>query len=191
MIDGKDLSDSELRLVLWKALRKYPTKELLRLLELKETILRTAAAKELHFRPTKAVLKNAINLCSSRLSVHREIGAFVLGQLGTPKMPFRNASIPILVKLLLTDKAVSVRAAAAAALGHLRASKAKIELMRSSSDSNDSVRTTVAYALGSIRRDKDVLRALQNLAKDPHEDVRSWARLGLRSAGQSGRAPES
>ena len=179
MIDDKDASDSTLRLILWEALQKYNTARLCALLFDNDPIVKTSAAKQLHLRGTKSVYKKAAELCEQERADLREIGAFLLGQLGTPKRPFRKQSIPVLVNLLVNDLSHEVRAAAAAALGHLEATEASSELIEMAGHSSPEVRACVAFALGALKRSRETKAALRNLSQDESSEVREWAELSL------------
>ncbi len=179
MIDDKDASDSTLRLILWKALQKYSTARLCTLLSDNDPIVRTSAAKQLHLRGTKAIYLKATELCEHEKTDSREIGAFLLGQLGAPKRPFRKQSIPILVNLLGNDPSMEVRAAAAAALGHLEAVEASGELIGRAIDPSPEVRVCVAFALGALKHSREIGTALRKLSRDENNEVREWADLSL------------
>ena len=181
MLDDKDLSESTLRLLVWQARKKWPTRSLISLVLDPDPIVRTGAAKELHMRRSPEIYEKAKKLCAHRRDDAREIGAFVLGQLGTPKFPFRTKSIPILANLLSRDRSADVRAAAAASLGHLNANEAIDQLVRAAKDSNVVVRECVAFALGFLEPSEEVERVAHTLAKDKDKDVRGWAKLSLES----------
>ena len=179
MIDDKDSSDSTLRLILWKALQKYSTARLCALLSDNDAIVRTSAAKQLHLRGNKAAYRKAVELCAHENGELREIGAFLLGQLGTPKRPFRKQSIPILVNLLVNDPFHEVRAAAAGALGHLQATEASNELLSIAGDSSSEVRACVAFTLGALNHSPEIEATLHTLSQDENSEVREWAELSL------------
>lgn len=179
MIDDKDASESTLRLILWKALQKYSTARLCTLLSDSDPIVRTSAAKQLHLRGTRVVYQKASELCEHEEADSREIGAFLLGQLGIPKRPFRKHSIPILVNLLGNDPSMEVRAAAAAALGHLQAVEATAELVDRASDPSPDVRMCVAFALGALKHSRKIGTTLRKLSRDENNEVREWADLSL------------
>lgn len=117
----------------------------------------------------------AVNMLPSKRALDREMGAFILGQLGTPKLPFREPSIPALQELLLRDPAANVRASAAASLGHLRASGAIDTLVAASTDADPDVRACIASALARFPRSKKARSCLDRLANDADEKVRYWA----------------
>jgi len=179
MIDEKDASDSTLRLILWQALGNYPTERLLELLCDPDAIVRTAAAKQLHLRPSQIVFERAVTLISSSKSYLREIAAFLLGQLGTPKMTYKGDSVLILTKVVREDRSGAVRSTAVAALGHLSASEATDTLLKAAQDRSEKVRLSVAFALGRVSASEEVVRTLKKLARDRNAEVRDWARLSI------------
>ncbi len=179
MIDDKDLSDSTLRFILWKALERYSTRDLLNFLYDHDPIVRTSAAKQLQLRGTPEIFRKVKLLCHHKTDTVREIAAFVLGQLGTPQFPFKKQSVSVLIKLLKKDSSHEVRAAAAAALGHLGSNEAMESLLQSVHDKHDQVRTCVAFALGSMLPSTKVEDVLRKLSFDKKREVRSWARLSL------------
>jgi HEAT repeat protein len=180
MLDDKDLSESTLRFILWDALKSYPTSELLRLITDEDPIVRTSAAKQLHFRATNEVADRLTQLLSSEQDYIREVAAFGLGQLGTPEKPFRAVSSELLVDLLSRDESADVRAAAAAALGHLFVDESLPEasaraLSTAAADSDARVRACVAFALSAHRDSPVAARVLRDLEHDEDADVRMWA----------------
>lgn len=182
MIDDKDGSSSVLRLLVWQALKIYPTPSLLTLLEDEDVIVRTAVARELQIRSEKESFSRIASLCDDPRDYMREIAAFVLGQFGTPDLPDRERSIEKLMRLLTEDEASDVRAAAASALGHLGAAQAADALLHAAEDSSSEVRASAAVALGSVGGIPKVLEALRRLLVDPDANVRECAEFGIELA---------
>jgi HEAT repeat protein len=120
----------------------------------------------------------AAELCESSDPAVRREAARILGQLGTPDRPFRQEACPLLTKLLENDADSSVRASAAAALGHLGNAAAIPYLIQSAKDPEPEVRHDIAFALGHFNS-PEVVEALISLSGDPVEDIRSWATFGL------------
>ena len=179
MISEFDASSSTLHLLVWQALRTYTIDALLALLEDKDHIVRTAVARELQTRGGVKVFEIALARCDDPGADAREIGAFILGQLGTPDFPFRSQSIPRLVDLAISDLSSEVRAAAVAALGHLRAVEAKDALFKAAHDISADVRAMAAVSIGGLGATTDVLQVLDELIHDEVNEVREWAELGL------------
>jgi HEAT repeat protein len=180
MIDDIDLSDSTLRYILWEALKLYSTEDLCKLTKDDDYIVRTAAAKQLQLRPSPKVFDFSIELCNSDFESDKEIGAFILGQLGTPELPFKKESL-IALKRLLNDQSVDVRSAAIAACGHLgNTGIIKDEIiingiLGSINDLNKEVRISCAFAICSLNPTKTVINALKILLNDGDSDVVEWA----------------
>lgn len=184
MIDEIDLSESTLRVLLWEALRSYSTKDLLTLVRDSDYIVRTAAAKQLHFRPEIEVYDGVLKLCSSSIDFEREIGAFILGQLGISVFPFKEGSITPLIQLI-SDDSDDVCTAAIVALGHLGADgfidndEFILKLLQLANHQNADIRAACAYSLSSINPTSDVIDALNKLCSDSDEDVAEWAMTSL------------
>lgn len=181
MIDDKDLSESTLRLLASQALKKWPDKAVINILTDDDYVVRTLAARELHMRRDNEIFAKIVELSHSEKPEVREICAFVLGQLGTPDMPFKEQAVPDLLRLL-TDNNVDVRAASAAAIGHAFVSgmpnSVEKALYDAANDSESLVRCCVASALGSAENITEARKVLNILAKDADQKVREYASLG-------------
>lgn len=182
MIDEKDSSSSALRLLAGEALKNWKTKAVLKLLSDEDYIVRTAAARELHMRDDKEIFLYLAEMASSQKNYEREISAYTLGQLATPKRIYRESSLPILLDLI-KDQDADVRAAAAAAFGHLyfRDMPSSVEhyLIALLDDESTDVRCCVAMSLGSALNVELAKKALEQLRKDKSTKVRDHAKLGL------------
>jgi HEAT repeat protein len=137
-----------------------------------------AAASQLTIRGGKANFKKAIEFCNSKNPYVRVEGAHILGQLGTPKRPFKMESTPILINLLEHDSNENVRASAAAALGHIENPEVVPILVKHVADPSEQVRHDLAFALGCYSM-PEVIDPLIALSNDPNQAVRSWATFGL------------
>lgn len=102
-----------------------------------------------------------------------------IGATGHSEAAVSQNSIPIAIYLLANDASHEVRAAAAAALGHLGASEASNELIKGAGDSSSEVRTCVAFALGAMTPSQEVKAALHKLTNDKDQEVRDWAKLSM------------
>ena len=184
MIDDKDLSESTLRFILWETLKNYPTNQLLSLIEDEDPIVRTSAAKQLHFRPDDKVFEKAVNLVFSNKDYEREIAAFLLGQLGTPDHPYKIKSFPYLIKLM-NDELSEVRASAVAAIGQLGTgtliddNNILDHIIKLTKDKCSDVRFCCAFALSSFKKD-NARKALNYLTSDRSKIVRDWAKTSLK-----------
>jgi HEAT repeat protein len=146
---------------------------------------RYAAARQLHFKGGEDTFAYALALLKAAEAERRDIGAFVLGQLGTSQRPFLARSIGPLRDLVVHDADADVRASAAAALGHLRSPAALDALLAAAADPEAEVRANVAFALGATPGD-GAIDGLLRLTHDAVPLVVEWTLLGLQ-----GVAPES
>lgn len=175
--------DDELRLAVARAFMQYATDELLRLLTDDNPIVRTAAARELHLRGGDLAYVAAKRLANSSLPAHREVAAFLLGQLGTPECPFASESFPILLGLMKdTDSEVSYVAVGAigslASLGKRPPDDVLSAILEFASRPNAHARLAAADALGCIH-EPAARDALARLAEDPDADVAETAKFWL------------
>jgi HEAT repeat protein len=164
----------DIQIDLWKKFEKVPSEKLLSYLSNKDVMVRNVAAKELQIRGEKITFDKAIELCKSDDELLREIGAFILGQLGAPDFPYSRESVPILIGLLKKDESELVRASAAASLGHLKDLSAIDVLSEMCNDPSPEVRLNIAGALGNFKS-SEIAEPLLNLMKDNEKDVQSWA----------------
>jgi HEAT repeat protein len=182
MIDPSvDQPGHSLRTLVWQALRTYRTEHLFPFLLDRDVIVRTIAARELQVRGTLQVFEHVIQLAGQDRHVAREVAAFVLGQLGLSKRPYRNRSFPVLAKLA-EDAHPSVRSAAIASLGHLRLPRSLPAVVQAAQDRVAPVRLSAAFALGKFKKTPETVRLLRKLARDKHPQVREWATFSLEGA---------
>lgn len=181
MIDNPDHSTETLKLLASQALKAWNTDAVLSLLSDSDYIVRTMAARELQVRGDKKIFDHVIGFESSKTDHMREICAFILGQLGTPKNPFKKESIPILLKLF-ADANAEVRVAAAVSLGKICFDGMPLEvenaLYRAVSDEDADVRCGVGSSLGYASNRQETLDALDKLFQDSNKEVREYAELG-------------
>ena len=106
-------------------------------------------------------------------------------QLGMDTPGDADARVEALARILGSDKFYGVRAAAAASLGKIATAKAKAALLTAMQQSDSTVRTAVAAALGNFSNESEVYAALANaLQNDTSYAVEAAAARGL---GKSGR----
>lgn len=122
-LDYEDPSNSTSRLLIWQALRKYPTKALFPMLQDKEPVVRTSVARELQMRGGGAVWRFAKDLCKSKKTHDRVIGIFIISQLGTPRLPYQQESLDLIDSLLSRERSSEVVKECLYAIGHLRKGK--------------------------------------------------------------------
>lgn len=176
MIDtGVDKDGTALRMLIAQALRLYPTSSLYSFLEDLSIPVRTAAARQIQVRGERDSFDYAIKLLDDKRAYVREIAVFILGQHGTPEYPYKAESVEKIAQKLSNDSSSMVRAAAAAALGHLNAYEAIPELIEAVTDQSVAVRACVAGALVGMGRSAKAKAALSALRSDISEEVRWWA----------------
>jgi HEAT repeat protein len=183
MIDMFDASHDRLRLAVARALSHYDEDELFDCLSDPEPILRTAAARRLQVRGTRSAFDRTLKLLDHPRFEQREIGAFVLGQFGTPDCPYADDTFR-LIPQLLSDPYVEVQAAAAEAagslamLGHQPPRSVLVPLIAQSRSPEPDLRAAVAFALGMVRDDA-ALACLREMAEDEDPDVRDMVETAL------------
>ena len=182
---GTDREGHSLRLLVWQGLKQYSTKALFQFLYDRDAIVRSATARELQIRGGKLVFEKTMRLLTSDSKNIRELAAFIHGQLGTPKRPFKAESTKLLLQLLHSETNASVRASAICSLGSLHATRASRKIASFAKDPSPSVRGSVAFAVGMIYCEKrasipgSLWRLLNKLRKDNSREVRDMAMLGL------------
>jgi hypothetical protein len=122
-IDPQEPSSSTLRVLVWRALKGASIKGLITLLKDTDVVVRTIAARELQLRGGPAVWRLCLDLCKSRQVGDRVLGLFILAQLGSPKLPYRQESLQLIKSMLPRERSLSVVEQAFYAIGHLRKGK--------------------------------------------------------------------
>ena len=182
------LSDCESydRLV-WKGINSSSIEEIYGFLIDVDYRVRTLASQVVQIEyPTKKSFQKAKKMTKSKKWEHREIGAYILGQLGTPKTPFIKQSLPILVNLF-DDKNEDVISSAISSVGHLLIDanlpydkKLAKKIIKFAKHKNPAIRVSVMFALASFEYTKDIKKCLKKvLKKDKNREVREWAELAI------------
>jgi HEAT repeat protein len=169
-------TESNLETLVFQALKGYEDVALVQFLYDENSIVHSAAARELQLRGSKVAFDAAIDLIREDASRLRDIGCFLLGQIGRDR-PFRNESLPILIDRLRRDSSDDVRSQSAAALGHLEADAAAEELIVAATDQSVLVRAAVASAIGRLTPTAKLHTTLEMLSRDVDEGVREWAEV--------------
>jgi HEAT repeat protein len=183
MIDiGTDKAGRSLRMLVTEALRHYPTSALFPFLNDRDVITRSAAAREIQIRGGKRAFGQTAGLLGDDNQQLREMACFILGQLGTPKLPFRSLSIAMLVKHLATEKHADAIAAALMSLGHLGATSQILKLAKFRQHPDPSVRAALIYAVAlacakADRTSESVTAIVKGLRKDRSSQVRRALRF--------------
>lgn len=138
----------------------------------------------LHKRGNQEVFEAAKKLCESSTPAKIALGADIIGQLGfdfeSRTLPFRDQSLPVLLKKSKTEKDISALQSIAFALGRMNDKKAIRRILELKDHSDENIRLAVVYGLLTID-EIDAIEALIELSDDSDEDVRNWATFGLGS----------
>ena len=149
--------------------------------------IRTYAAQVIQTKyPTKKSFDKAIKLLSSKKYYEREIGSYVLGQLGTPNMPFAKESMPFLYKLL-DDKSISVKSSAISSIGHLwslsdveKDEQIVDKIINFTNDRHISIQISSIMALSSLIGNKKAMRAIKKILNNSKiQEVKEWAEVAM------------
>ena len=167
-----------------QALRIYETAALYPFLGDHDPIVRTAAARELQMRGERSTLVYCRSLIQSRLAADREIAAFILGQLGTPKLLFKKQSVSYLGDAIKAEHNKSALATMILSVGRLGTWKDYSIFGGLARDESPTVRGAVALAIGFtgarlIQRPSRPLQVLKKLGNDRSRSVRNDVSLAL------------
>jgi HEAT repeat protein len=182
-LDGEDPTDGMLRRILWSAFTTLSEDKLFECALDEDRILRTAAARQIQLRASDACFNFAMSLVNSHRFDHREISAFILGQIGISRPELVAISIPPLTKLL-DDPYYEVRATAIYALSY-RCDDTGADfplilerVINLASDEAPFVRLAASHFLGFVYTES-ARQALEVLRDDYDTDVRKDAAYGL------------
>jgi HEAT repeat protein len=168
--------NSNIETLVFQALRLCEDFALVQFLYDENPIVYSAAARALQIRGSKVAFDAAIELTEKPDAERRNIGCFMLGQIGKDR-PFKAQSIPLLIHHLVTDESIEVRAQCAAALGHLKADEAAPTLIVAAREQSADVRASVAAAIGHLTPSRELRESLRVLLGDDDGDVREWAEI--------------
>ncbi|VEP16033.1 conserved hypothetical protein [Hyella patelloides LEGE 07179] len=132
----------------------------------------------LQFRGTKDVLNAAQELCKSINENEKELGIYILGQLGIPQRTFPNECLEILLNLLKRESNTNILGAIGIALGHLGDRRAIQPLVKFKNHPDADVRYGVVSGL-LCQEDELAIDTLIELSQDEDSDIRNWATFGL------------
>ena len=171
--------------LVWLGLKSYNVTALITFLDDREYFVRFMAAQQLHLRPSRRVFNHAAMLLRSQSMRKREIGAYMLSQLGTPRRPYKKESTRILLRALARERNAAVRAMIILALGKLEARPALRRVLSFANDRAPQVRREVAFYIGMIYCDRSksipsrFMRLLRNFNAERSRVVRWGASLAL------------
>ncbi len=136
------------------------------------------AVTVLHHKGSRKVLEAAKRLCASESADERQLGANILGQLGTPERVFADECFEILAATLTKETEPTVLECIGVAFGHLKDPRAIELLLPLKRHGNADVRFGVVLGLTGHDR-PDAIEALIELSRDSEEMVRDWATFAL------------
>jgi HEAT repeat protein len=168
------MQQSALDTLLWQAIELYPVARLLQFLDDASPKVRQAAARAIQLKANDSFQIAIDNLRSSSCR-SRESGAFILGQMKKADASQKQQASKVLQDLLISDTSSSVRAAAAASLGHLEDSSSIPILCAAAQDISANVRASVAASLSRFIESQEAKRKLKKLQNDNSAKVRYWA----------------
>jgi hypothetical protein len=147
--------------------------------------VRTLAAQTIQTKyPTKKSFEIAKRMIQSNKYDQVELGAYILGQLGTPNMPFWKESLPLLNSIIETSNDKKSIASALHALSHL-CSLAKCKMDKESistisallNSSDKDIIIGALMALSSQYKNKTAKQAIENIIKNSDDkEILDWAK---------------
>lgn len=144
---------------------------------------RISSARVLQLRGGQDAVRLAIEFCTDKNYIRRDIGAFILGQIEICKKCEDNV-FNILNNMALNDKSACVRATAIESTAQrckknpIYSPKIVEQSQITAFDKSANVRRATAFAI-SVINDKETIPLLINLLKDPNGDVRNWAAFAI------------
>jgi HEAT repeat protein len=129
-------------------------------------------------RGTQEVFDAAIAICGSTECLEREIGALVLGQLGSPERTFPNVACEHLLRLAADEADLNVLRTMIFAIGHTGSRCGDAELVKFADHPDDQVRHGVAFSLVGTT-EVVAVEALLVLMQDRVSEVRDWATTAI------------
>ena len=165
--DGSDKSGHSVRMLLQFAIDRFPEKTVFDFVTDKDRIVAAMAARRLQadrkLRAERA-FHFTVELARHKNAWHRELAAFILGQLRTPDYPFKAESIPIL-ESLARDPDAEVRGEAIISLGRLESGSSKQLILEALNDPDPGVVECVAFALSCVGRSEADMQRLRKAVR--------------------------
>ncbi len=177
-------AESDLYILAWQRVRQLTNSELLCFVRSKNALVRDLVIREFHIRPSREVLEIGLSLVRERKAVARASGYLILGQLGSPDRPFRDDSMPEIMRGIELEKSPSVRCAIAYAIGHLAPPRVFHEqiidtLLHYLDAKSKSLRVAVAFAVAGLSLSDRLDQLVKRLLADGEQDVREWVEISL------------
>ena len=175
---------SDLYILAWQRVGQLTNAELTGFVCSRDSLVRDMVVREFHGRPCGEVFEIAQSLIHGKKAVERETGYLILGQLGTPKRPFRNKSVPLILRGLAAEKTTSVQCAISYAIGHLSPELTFHDeiaggLIRYLDLGKKSLRVAVAFAVSGVWTSKGWPILIRRLRSDTDLDVQDWLKISL------------
>ena len=181
------LEDNNFDRLAWKGMELSDINELFDFLRDSDYRVRTLAAQAIQMKfATKDTFNRVLRMINSNNIINKEIGAYILGQLGTPKMPFAQDSLPELYKLLDNNEEDDVLVSAISSIGHILSYRQDLlpipndfidKIIFFSKVSNPDIRIATAMTLASIGNINKVQEAIKKLLNDENQEVQEWAEV--------------
>ena len=181
------LEDNNFDRLAWKGMELSDINELFDFLKDPDYRVRTLAAQAIQMKfATKDTFNRVLRMINSNNIINREIGAYILGQLGTPKMPFAQDSLAELYKLLDNNEEDDVLVSAISSIGHILSYRQDLlpipnnfidKIIFFSKVSNPDIRIATAMTLASIGNITKVQEAIKKLLNDENQKVQEWAEV--------------
>lgn len=177
-------AESDLYILAWQRVRQLTNTELLCFVRSKNALVRDLVIREFHVRPSREVLEISLSLTLEGRAVARSAGYLILGQLGSPNRPFREESMPAIMRGIESEKSTLVRCAIAYAIGHLVPPKTFHEqiintLLYYLDSKSKQLRVAVAFAVAGLSQSDQLDQLVKRLLADSDQDVREWVEISL------------
>jgi HEAT repeat protein len=145
--------------------------------------VRTLSAQAIQMKyATEEVFEKVSFMLNSNNVNEREIGAYILGQLGASKVPFVKESLPLLYKLF-DDSDEEVVGAAIGSVGHLWSYTNSSDgenidkVITFTKHKNSDIRILAVMTLVSAKYSDKVINTINKILNDEDEEVREWAEV--------------
>lgn len=138
---------------------------------------------ELRRRPSNEVYDRAYELAQSPLAFQKEIGIYILAQLGFAPRFQQAKTLELYFQLLNTEENPNIISAVLSSIGHNNEQLNKEQVQQLIPYQNHrwvAVRFTLVQALLAVTH-PEAITMLISLSKDEHPDIRNWATFGLGS----------
>jgi len=189
-------AESDLYILAWQRVKQLTNAELLCFVRSKNALVRDLVIREFHVRPSRDVLEIALSLLHEKKAIARAAGYLILGQLGSPDRPFRDDSMPPILRGIESEKSPSVRCAIAYAIGHLVPPRPFHEqiiggLLRFLDAKEKSLSVSIAFAIAGLSLSDRLDQLMKRLLADGDQDVREWVEISLESIKEREEGPGS